>query len=112
MPASMMPDMPVHGHHRLSVEITIYNEGQERQQFRVAELELRSSGGHKWAPSSTTAETMTLSKGQFAHLFLQFDVPARGDSLELVWVRGETEQVMRSVPLPPYSAHHLSEDHN
>ena len=108
MPASMMPDMPEHGQHRLSAEITIYNEGQERQLFRVAELELRSSGGHKWTPSSTTTETMMLSKGQLAHLFLQFDVPVvQSDSLRLVWRRGETERAMMTVPWPP--THHASE---
>lgn len=112
MPESMMPDMPVHGQHRLSVAITIYNRGQERQRFRVAELELRSSAEGRWTPSSTTTETMTLSGGQLAHVFLQFDVPSvRGDSLRLVWRRGRREQVMSSIALPPAHStmHHTSE---
>lgn len=113
MPESMMPDMPMHGQHRLSVAITIYNRGQERQRFRVAELELRSSAGGRWIPSSTTTETMTLSNGQLAHVFLQFDVPsARGDSLQLVWQRGRREQAMGLIPIPPTDStmHHASED--
>lgn len=114
MPASMMPDMPVPGQHRLSVEVTIHNRGQERQLFRVAELELRSSAGARWTPSSTTTDTLALRSGQLAHLVLQFDVPAvRGDHLRLVWQRGRREQVMRSIPLPPAhsTTHHPSDDH-
>ncbi len=113
MPESMMPDMPVHGQHRLSVAITIYNRGQERQRFRVAELELRSSAGGRWTPSSTTTETITLSSRQLAHLFLQFDVPsARRGSLQLVWQRGGREQAMGLIPIPSTDStmHHASED--
>lgn len=113
MPESMMPDMPVHGQRRLSVAITIYNRGEDRQRFRVAELELRSSAGGRWIPSSTTTETMTLSGGQLAHVFLQFDVPsARGDTLQLVWRRGRREQSMGLIPIPPTEStmHHASED--
>lgn len=102
MPDSMMPDMPPHGHHRLSVEITLYNSGQERQLFRVVELDLRSPEGHYWKPSITTAETITLMSGQRAHLFLQFDVPdIHGHGLHLVWQRGGTERPMLKVPPGP-----------
>jgi hypothetical protein len=109
MPPSMMPDMPEHGQHRLSVEITLYNEGAERQLFKVTDLQLRSSAGHTWLPSSTTVESMILSTGQLAHLFLNFDVPpVREDKLQLIWQRGGTEQVMMAVP-PPAPMRHASE---
>lgn len=102
LPASMMPDMPPHGHHRLSVAITLYNYGQERQLFRVAELDLRSPEGRNWKPSITTAETIILSSGQRAHLFLQFDVPdTHGHGLHLVWQRDGTERPMLKVPPGP-----------
>lgn len=107
MPASMMPDLPAHGHHRLSVEITIYNEGKERRLFKAAELQLRSKAGHHWLPSPTTAGSLILSAGQFAHLFLNFDVPPmRQGELQLMWLRGGTEQAMIAVPPPAHLMHH------
>lgn len=111
MPESMMPDMPEHGQHRLSVEITLYNEGEERQLFKAAELQLRSKAGHTWLPSSITADSIVLSTGQVAHLFLNFDVPSmREGKLRLVWQRGETQQAMMAVSPPAHSTmHHTSE---
>ncbi|MGH8650935.1 MAG: hypothetical protein ACREYE_01580 [Gammaproteobacteria bacterium] len=110
MPPSMMPDMPAHGHARLSIEITIYNEGGGRQLFQAAELQLRSSAGRNWLPSSTTVESMVLSTGQFAHLFLNFDVPAiREEKLQLIWHRRGTERAMIAVPPPgDFHGHHAS----
>lgn len=103
MPPSMMPDMPEHGQHRLSVEITLYNEGEERQRFKSAELQLRSKAGHTWLPSSTTADSIVLSTGQVAHLFLNFDVGSmREGQFRLVWQRGKTQHAMMAVPPPAH----------
>lgn len=109
MPASMMPDMPEHGLQRLNVEISLYNDGKERQLFQASELRLRSSAGHNWLPCFATVETMVLSAGQSAHLFLNFDVPSMEEAeLQLIWQRGGTE---KATPVPASThipLHHAS----
>ncbi|MGH8584513.1 MAG: hypothetical protein ACREWG_17440, partial [Gammaproteobacteria bacterium] len=113
MPPSMTPDLPVHGYHRLSVAITVYNRGVERQAFRVAELELRSRTGHRWRSTSPAPDPLTLASGQLAHLSLQYDVSEAEDhGLYLVWRRGDREQAMSPVsPALGRSGHRQAHGH-
>lgn len=102
MPASMMPDLPLHGYHRLSVEISIYNSGRKPLQFPVSEIVLRSPDGQTYQPSMYTAESMTLTGGQMAHQFLNFDLPeVQGNGLHLVWWRDGVERSLARVPAIP-----------
>lgn len=100
MPASMMPDMPVAGQHRLSVEVALHNQGPEPQGVRAEAFELRSSDGKRWPPVLTAGEAIRLAVGRRVRLFLHFDVPAGAPGLRLVWQGPAAERIVAAVPAP------------
>lgn len=115
MPSSMMPDMPDHGIRRLSINITIHNEGHKRQRFHAQEVQLSINDDQSIAASSTTSEELPLDAGQLAHLVLQFDiVPVENQKLRLIWRRGGKQHVIMTIPQPPKDQvfHDRADDHH
>ena len=102
MPSSMMPDMPAHGIRRLSLDITLHNEGQNRQRFQAQEVQLTIDNEKSIAASSTTFGELFLNTGQLVHLVLQFDmVPEAKQKLRLIWQRAGQAKDLMAIPQPP-----------
>ena len=101
MPASMTPDLPERGSHRLSVEIQISNLSDGSLEFSVYEMRLRSVLGPEWTTGSPDVASI-LAPGQNIYLFAYFDVPeVEREEIALHWVRGGRHQRMMVVGHPP-----------
>lgn len=101
MPASMTPDLPERGMHRLSVEFRISNLSDRRLRFSVSEIRLRSVLGQEWTTGSPDV-THALAPGQDIYLFAYFDIPeVEREEIALHWVRGTRHQRMMVVSHPP-----------
>jgi hypothetical protein len=108
MPASMTPDLPKGGDHRLNVELALFNSGASPKTFRSRDLFLSSSEGPPRSARPSMQPEITLFTGQTAYLPVQFDVP--GDEkghLSLLWKHDGVEEKVTSVPHPPN--HHMGE---
>lgn len=103
MPPSMTPDLPEDGSHRLALELSIYNEGQDSKTFNARELILETSDGRATWPSQSRLEHVKLRGGQSTYFPIQFDVNVTDneEDFRIVWIRNNTEIGMLAVPHPP-----------
>ncbi|MGA9523658.1 MAG: hypothetical protein WBV82_19510 [Myxococcaceae bacterium] len=106
MPPSMMPDMPLPGQQRMTVEFAVFNAGQSPVAFSTGELVLASGGGTRW-PSLAAFDTTELAPGHSLTTMVGFDVVDGDEPLTLSWERaGEKQRILatRSPPIAPLPA--------
>lgn len=99
LPASTGAPRP--GEHRLRVELTLFNAGQQEQGFSPRELLLTSSSGPAWRPSGGEPEASHLLPAQALSLSLHFDVPSTAGPLRLEWERSGERAALLSTRPPP-----------
>jgi len=107
MPDSMMPGMPLEGQHRVQVEFTIHNKGDEPYTYRPEDFRLFAGDGQSWLPLTSGAfGAGNLGAGQSLNGTLAFDVEEEKTEagLYLLW-KGNGTQLRVPVPPPPEGHH-------
>lgn len=106
MPASMMPDMPDHGTHRLYLEAVLSNAGTGAVEFNPREFSVRAPDGSYWPlDQPATFSAGSLQAGQIRSLDLLFDVPESIVQLDLMWTHGGEVQYVQVGASPPPVTH-------
>ncbi len=100
MPPSMMPDMPLPGQQRMTVEFAVFNGGRTPVEFNTGELVLASAGGTRW-PSLAAFDTTELAPGHSLTTVVGFDVVDGDEPLTLSWERGDAQQKILATRSPP-----------
>ena len=106
MPPSMMPDLPLPGQQRLTIEFAVFNAGSEPLRFSTRELVLASEGGTRW-PSQAAFDETELAPGHSMTTIVGFDVVDGDEPLTLSWEReGRPQKILatRSPPIAPLPA--------
>lgn len=86
MAPAMMPDLPIRGIRRFSMELSGFAlEGEAA--FGPGEFWLVDEEGNRFEPTAAEVGDVVLAKGQVVTNTLQFDVLARSQPLELQWER-------------------------
>ncbi|RMG93407.1 MAG: DUF4352 domain-containing protein [Chloroflexi bacterium] len=86
MPSNMMPGMPEEGLHRLEIEFTLYNQGNEPITYEPFDFRLYAENGDFWFPiTNKTFGSGRLEGRAIIHATMNFDVDGDATGLYLEW---------------------------
>lgn len=102
MPASMVPDMPPPGMHRLAVELTAANPTETRVALKDWKLVARSPSGLAFYPSSAVPSTLALKPRQRVVFDTRFDVPESAGEVTLSFEHGSAKAPLFSSRVPKH----------